>query len=191
MATSKTAICNLALTALGAQRITSLDQDLKEARTCKALFDECRDAVLAAHEWNCATARAELAADSTAPAFGYLYRYLMPSNPYCLKVRTIEGEDTYPWEVVGRYIETDNPAPLQITYTKQVTDPTEFDPLFRQALAARLAAEMAYILTADTKLESDMWAKYHLKLMEARTGDAKEGSVVTEETSSWITARND
>ena len=46
--TSVVGICNLALTKLGAARITSLTDDTKQARALNAIYEATRDAELAA-----------------------------------------------------------------------------------------------------------------------------------------------
>ena len=64
-ATSSLDIANLALVELGLEPIVSPNTlattTLKEARHANALYAMCRDEVLAAHPWNCASKRAQLA----------------------------------------------------------------------------------------------------------------------------------
>ena len=45
-------ISNRALTFLGAQPITSLEDDTKEARSCNRMIAQSRDSVLRSHAWN-------------------------------------------------------------------------------------------------------------------------------------------
>ena len=56
-------ICNEAMDLLGAATITALTENSKEARLCNRRFSTVRDATLRSHTWNCAIARADLAAD--------------------------------------------------------------------------------------------------------------------------------
>ena len=56
-------ICNEAMDLLGAATITALTENSKEARLCNRRFSTVRDATLRSHSWNCAIARADLAAD--------------------------------------------------------------------------------------------------------------------------------
>jgi hypothetical protein len=79
-------ICNEAMDLLGAATITSLTENSKEARLCNRKFELTRDAVLRAHPWNAAIARAELAANSVGPAFGFTHQFQLPADPYCLRV---------------------------------------------------------------------------------------------------------
>ena len=79
-------ICNEAMDLLGAATITSLTENSKEARLCNRRFETVRDAVLRAHPWNAAIARADLAQDSATPAFGFSFQYTLANDPYCLRV---------------------------------------------------------------------------------------------------------
>ena len=65
--TTFVSISNRALTFLGAQPITSLEDDTKEARACNRMFEQSRNQVLRGHAWNFAIKRASLAANTTAP----------------------------------------------------------------------------------------------------------------------------
>ncbi len=79
-------ICNEAMDLLGAATITALTENSKEARLCNRRFSTVRDATLRSHSWNCAIARADLAADSTAPSFGFANQFPLPTDPFCLRV---------------------------------------------------------------------------------------------------------
>ena len=68
-------ICNGALNQLGATTILSLTEDSKNARLCNSRYTQVRDAVFRSHPWNCLQKRVELAADTTAPAWGFSYAY--------------------------------------------------------------------------------------------------------------------
>ena len=64
---SKVEIGNLALTKLGAARITSFADDSKQARALSAIFDPMRDAELTLHPWSFAILRASLPARRRRP----------------------------------------------------------------------------------------------------------------------------
>jgi len=183
-------ICNNALIALGAETIMALTENSKAARLCNARFASARDAVLRAHPWNCAMARTSLAQESSSPAFGYSYRYQLPGD--CLRVIQAYGADKEPiddWQVEGRSLLCDE-ATVYIKYIKRVTDPNQLDSLCREAISARLAAEIAYALTQSRTAEKNMWEIYNgLKLTEARAIDAQEGTPVDESEDSWLTVR--
>ena len=80
MATSSTEICNLALSWLAGNRISSLDDDSIEARLCKANYTLSRRAVLEEAEWTFAVKRAQLPSLAEPPLFGFAFQFLLPPD---------------------------------------------------------------------------------------------------------------
>lgn len=190
MAESETAIVNRALDLLGADAITSLDDDVKSARVMKRAYAPVRDAVLRAYPWNCAMTRAALAADAAAPAWGYAYRYAWPSD--CLRLWQVLGEvegTATPYKIEGRYILTDDAAPLYVIYLKQLTDTAQFDPLLAEAISGRLAAECAYTFTGSSAAQDTAWKFYRDKIQEAWETDAQEGTPDEFTANQWLESR--
>lgn len=185
---SEVAICNLALQEIGrGMMITALDENTQAARACRLRYPYARDAVLRGYDWNFATARAELAANTTAPAFEFAHAYDLPTD--CLRVRAVFDGEADDWKVEGRQIITDLGDPIQIKYTVRVTDPAQFDPLFVAALAARVAADVAISLSESTAKAQGLWQLYIGKLQEAWKNDAQEGQPDALPAGSWLGAR--
>lgn len=185
---SETGIVNLAIGRLGSTgRITSLDDTTANAVRAKAVWQYIRDEVLEDFPWKFAKTRAALAKDSTDPAFGFDCRYVLPYD--CLKVlSTSEDQPDNPlvYEIESGYLLTDydnSSQDLYILYTKRVTDTTKYSPSFVNALAYRLAAELAMAITNDKTIAQSMQALYQNALLSAQGTDAQEGSV--EEIQSW------
>lgn len=206
---SETQICNLALTRIGHTQITSLSEGTKASSLCTLHYPICRDSVLRAHPWNFAIRRATLGLSAITPNHEFTYQHALPEDPYCLKViRTsweadgISGTAFYgfpgqmgyanamiPYRIEGRYLLCDEDT-VKIEYIARVTDVTQFDDLFIDVLAQRLAAEISVAFTDTQTMAKAMWEIYQQKLSEARTSDAQEGTprdVV--DLSSWIVAR--
>lgn len=177
-AISEVSIASSALRRIGDDPITSLSDDSERARLMNALYETTRDAVLRAHRWNCATARASLPALATAPAWEYERQFALPNNPYCLRVLTTEAYDVdkTPFVIEGRNILTDAAAPLKIKFIARVTDPTQYDALLVEALIARLAAEAAYAITGSKSAAETQFQLYQLKVREAMAYDGLEGT---------------
>lgn len=185
---SEVAICNLALAGIGrGAQITSLDEASTAARLCKARYPYARDAVLRAYDWNFAARRAELANNATAPAFEYAYAYDLPAD--CLLVREVFEGEAQKWVVENRQILTDMGAPIYIRYTTNASAPAFFDPLFFEALAARIAADVAMPLSESAGRAEGLYRVYMEKLSEARRRDAQEGQPESMPQGSWLDAR--
>jgi hypothetical protein len=185
-------IANRALRRCGNTRIQSLDDKVEAARAVKDVYEEARDDVLAAHPWNCNKADTHLAADADAPDSGFTYAYTVPTDPYCLKVWSLDydhhGEAE--WEVKGRKIHTDEAAPLYIHYGKRITDPEEFPPFIVKAIAEAIAARIAFRLTNSTSREEKCEEYAEKALRDARSADAQEGKAKEDLDSDWLDSRN-
>lgn len=170
---SEVSICNLALQDVGRGLIiTSLDEHSHAARVCRLRYPFARDACLRAYDWNFAKGRASLATRLGVPSFGYMFAYQLPAD--CLFVRGIETCADEQWEVEGRKLVTNVHAPLLTQYTRRVVDPSYFDCLFAEALALRMASEIAISLTENVSKAQALWQIYQLKMGEARRRDAQE-----------------
>ena len=183
---SKVSVANDALIRVGADTIISLTENTEQARVVNQVFDDCYDAALQAHDWNFATERAILSQQATGPLFGYTYRYLLPTNPYCLKVLALEGD--YEYKVEGRYLLTDTDS-AEITYISRVSDLNKLTPLFRQALSLYIASQVCYTLTGSATLKASLIQEWKDFFKAGRFEDAKEGTPEEFEPGSWKTIR--
>lgn len=180
-------IVNSGLIKVGADPITSLADDSVEARAANSQYEKLRDEVLRAHPWNFAIARSRLARLAEAPPFGFSFQYQLPVDS--LRVLTMnEGRSRF--EIEGRRLLTDEES-ADIVFVRRVTDPNEFDAMFREALAYRIAADLAYPLANSTTLSSAMMQLYRDALALARSVDGQEsGAQRVLEASAWIEARS-
>ncbi len=170
-------ICNLAMTVLGADRITSISDNNENARRLSAIYDECLKDVLRAHPWNFAITRVALAVLVSTPVFGFDYEYQLPSD--CLRV--IEVTDgTSPivdFKVEGRKLLL-NYDSVYIKYIAYITDTTQFTSQFVFVLASRLAAELAYAITNNKATAELMTQVYMDRLQKCKETDAQESDSV-------------
>jgi hypothetical protein len=175
---TEVSICSNALRKLGDDPITSLTDDTERARLCNALYEPARDACLRLHPWNFAITRATLSQLSSTPNYEYSYQYALPTDPYCLRVLSMEYED-YIFRIEnsateGRVLLTDE-STAKILYVGKITDTAKFDSLFVDLLTAKLAAELAYPITNSVNLQTQMEKIYRDKLSETRSVDGQEG----------------
>jgi len=191
-------ICNLALQRLGARSIASLAEDTTAGRECNRVYEHARDTEIRAHQWSFARTRVSLAADSTAPIFGYTTAYTLPSDfVRLLPVRNV-GSNTsitggidsdIDWQIEGRQILTNDTGALQIVYLKKVTDPNEFDELFNDLLVSRIAMDIAEKVTQSNTKKQAAENRYIAAQKEAKKVNAFERPPQDAPADSWVTAR--
>jgi len=185
---SQTEIFNLALIEIGSDIVISPGENIEPARLLAVRWPSILDATLRAHPWNFALTRASLAKDSAAPTFGFTNAFTLPSDPYCLRVWQLSDRRTK-FKVEGRKVKTDAEAPLEMIYISRVVDTTLFDPLFVEALAARLGSAVAFRLAPDPSIQKSAWNSYKEKLAEAREIDGQEGMPDDYDDSDYLSAR--
>jgi len=178
---SEVSICNQALSWLGANEITSLDDPSKEAEYCRNNYEFLRDAVLEDYDWSFAMARAS---STVADLDEWEQKYTHPIPLEWIGVwgvyKDISSQDPRDWVkctgwvVEGGDVLADEPT-VYMHGTKRVTDTGKFTNLFVQALATRMAADLAIPLTENRQLQSDMWSIYSQKLVNAAMRDGKQG----------------
>lgn len=163
-------ICNSALQTVGAKRIVSLGDNSVNARACNNVYESLRDLELSAHPWNFAIKRASLPAASPAPATGGRQNsfplpadFLLLLDPYPeLLMNTLD------WQIEGQAISSNDTGPLAIRYVAQVTDPNLMVPLFREALANRIALKICEELTQSNVKHDQIEKDYVTFIREAR-----------------------
>lgn len=187
---SKVEIANRALQALGASRIQNITDDNVNARAINTAYDSVRRALLRSHSWNFAVERASIAADATGPAFGKDNYFTLPSDfLYLLDPDEDENFNDRDWQIEGRKIATDYDAPLEIRYVKDVEDPNLMDPLFREALSAKLALELCEELTQSNSKKVDTMEMFKMAMATAKRQNAFERVGQKPMTDTWESVR--
>lgn len=171
MSHSEVSICNDALAKLGASSILSLADPTKNARLCNSTYATQRNAVLRLHNWAFAMKRATLAQKTTTPVFGFANEFGLPSD--CIRVFQAE-ESSIIFKIEGNLLLTDEGS-IKILYISRVEDPEQFNALFVDVLATRIARELALPIADSRSLMGDMDTLYKRKLAEAKNVDGMEG----------------
>ena len=173
-------IWNLALSHLGRDaNVSSPTESSAEAAYCRQFYATARDQLLAMHAWNFATKRVALALldnDVDSWAFSYARPADMLEPVALLLPGSTDDTDAqdYVQELNGedaRVIRT-NVEDAVLKYTKLVTDPTRFTPLFAMALSFLLAYYMAGPLTHDEKKQASLFKMAMSLLGKASSNDA-------------------
>ena len=171
MSDSAVSICNRALQRLSASRITALDQNHPNARSCSLAYDPLRRRLLRTYAWGFAKARASLAADVDQTEWGTLNRYELPND----FIRLIRPSDVRTdWEIEGRFIVTADSGALDIRYIFDEDNPENFDPLYVEALSCLIAYEICEDVTGSTSKKQSLAADLKQIIGEARQMNAFE-----------------
>ena len=152
----------------------SLTDSSEAARLCNLHYEAGRDFVLRLHPWNFAIRRSSLAQNAEAPAFGYAFSFRLPTDPYCLRVLTINSTTSPPdWKVEGRDLLADEGA-VDLVYVARIVDVTTYDAAFVQAFAHYLAWKLAKPLTGSRTESESKREEFFQILRTARGVDGME-----------------
>ena len=180
---TNTDICNIALSYLAKNRITSLDDNTEEAKQCKIHYDHCRRQILRAYTWGFAKKVEELALlDATIPGWDFVYAY--PQK--CIAVRLIFDEATAARKEsekaeFDKAIIKDNTRALLTNvenawceFTYDATNADMFSEEFAEALSRLLASAMALQLTGNANIQATQYQLYQVALRAGTTAAANE-----------------
>ena len=179
----KTGIANLALSNLGEARIQNLTDNNSRARACNARLDDVITTVLRMHIWNSALQRSELTSIGT-PLFGWNYTFQLPAD----YIRVVEVSPISRFIVEKKNI-LSNEKTLKLLYVGVPTDINNLDSLLMEAIAMKLALEIAETLTSKQGLKQEMMQKYVIALQEARAANSHDKTPEHRERSSFLDAK--
>ena len=181
-------VCNVALGAVGAPLINSIDDANTGARLCKANFPLVRDATLEERPWSFAVQRKRYTRENAVPAFGYSYQY-----PYGTEVvHVVEAFVVEPGDldyvVENRRILCDEADGINARVVVRVDDLSLWSPTFTAAVSFRLGALLAVPLVDNRTLQADLWTLYAKQLSLSGTLDGMQGRAEIRRGPSSLTA---
>ena len=179
-------ICNLALTRIGGNQIKiihDLNDSGEEARVCARLYPHLLSNMLRRHPFGFALVEKPLALLAIHPDKKLAYEYAYPTDCLQLWQVGVEGHmDDYRlpdyvvgYGVAGRVIGCALERAVA-RYSVDVNDPNRFDPLFADALAWALAAELAIALQNDKQNFQLLTERAMVATALAMGSDANEAS---------------
>lgn len=193
MPLTETAICNMALGKIGSKLLDNLDDDTSvEAIKCRLFYDQTRDSLLRSHYWRFASDRAELeAADD--PDFEWDNAFDLPDD--FLRMKSIYDDaliknTRHSYALEGSLLLT-NESAVSIRYIKQVTDVTEFDPLFVEVLVLQLALKLVATLAGGAPKLQDVIQRELARIMPSvRALDRQETNTLGRaDQDTWVDVR--
>lgn len=116
-----------------------------------SLFDQTRNELLADFDWQFARTQLTIAADPTAPTFGYAKRYLLPTTTLkVLRVNGVDEDENFgQWEIVGSYLHTNYTPTVNVELTSIVSDASKFPPVFVNMLTVTLAMKLSQLMESQ------------------------------------------
>lgn len=188
-ALSQVRVANLALQKLGATEIVAMDEDTRERRAITRCYTMLRDRELRAHSWNFSIKRAVLAPSSVAPAFEFAKAFPLPSD--CL--RPLPPARDVDWTIEyhngSKHVLTNEGTVIYLRYVSRVTDETQFDPLFADMLACKIAWHCCEEITQSNQKKADIEREYDKARADAKRINAFEQATPQEPEPPWLTAR--
>ena len=199
MAQSEADICNIALLRVGHKTlIDDLEESNQAARACKVLFTEARDSLLATAPWAFATQRADLAVVEDAERTGWEYAYALPAD--CITpiniypgTRNPSADVQVPFKLEysatsGQLLLTDM-EDAELLYVARVEEIPLYPPLFVEALAWKLASDLALVLPVKPQVGLAMQQGFERALTRAAAVEFRKGLEDQPPQASYIRAR--
>ena len=167
-------ICNIALSYVGATPIADLSETSTEAQWCNTNYEPLKLAVLAERTWSFA----ETVTEVTSPTPGTTgFLYAIPANTVRVYrcYDQINPKRQARWQRQGSSILTDYDGSLWMVRTDGATLEADFPPMFVQALAGRLAMDMAIPIARSQSMLGGLVTMYEQKISAAAAADGSEG----------------
>ncbi|WP_180139557.1 hypothetical protein [Acinetobacter sp. YH12043] len=166
--TTKTDIANQSLLMIGADSITSFEENTITARRMRTVYDSSRKALLRLHPFQCATKRIKLNPISTQPEFGYAYQFQLPDD--LIRIITANTEDYV--------VETDrllsNSDQLNLVYVFDNKNEESYDSLFIECLVLYLAYKITKATTGSQGTSDSYYMQCQELLKQAKATQAQE-----------------
>ena len=193
---TQTGLINRALVRIGKQRIVSFEEQSASAQAVRDIWNDVRQSAIRSHPWNFAIRRTSLSPVDGTPPFGWDYRFRKPAaqNDHQGWLRTLgvweDAGETVPadWDAEGPYILA-NVDLLYLRFVADITNVSNWDPLFAEALMLKLASELAVALANSNQMHDTYYAAAEKAFARARAVDGMDGKPIDLPMGTWETAR--
>lgn len=160
-------IVNSALGRLGCERIASLEDNNKRAKLANDFLLNSRNEALELAAWDFALIRESLSSSGT-PAFEYTHQFDKPDE----LIWIVEEYNEEVYKVEGEFILA-NTDTLQIKYVAEFDEDIKRSASFDKAWYLTLAANLAYSLTQNSNLKSELLAEAEFVAARAASNNSK------------------
>lgn len=177
MSASAVSICSNALIDVGAQTISSFDEEGDRVTIVANRWESVRDAVLRSHPWNCAVKRVILAPDVDTPAFDFAYQFALPGD-WLRTLSVGERGEEVDFKVESGKILCDA-ASLYLRYIWRNDNPATWDAMLIEAMTKAMAAAIAYPITQSAALAQKKEEELAMFMRQARAVDGQDDPAET------------
>jgi len=188
-ASSSLDIANRALILVGANTISSFDEDSEEGRVSNSMYEDMIRTLLISSRWRFATKQAQLNLLTATPQGRYTRKYQLPSDYLMLHAITVNDlvieYNVYEDEV---YADTSEADVLIADYTFRTAE-TNFPSYFIMLAEYRLATILATALSRDEQMASLFDVQTTRLAQQAKTLDSQQQTTRKLVTSRFITDR--
>jgi hypothetical protein len=189
MSISKTGLINKALTLVGANPITNIDDDTNNARVANRVYEISLKSILSECKWNFATTRKLLSSVDTDLAWydsGETYIYQKPAD--CIRIFGT-NDDGATWREEGDYIISDTTG-LGIRYVYYLDEPNKYPSSFAEAFIDKLCSDICYMIVNSAQLAGTFFEKYQkVSLPKAMAENAQIGKQQYLKDDAWELAK--
>ena len=192
---AKIEIINRALLKLGEAPISSLS-DATFGRSYEIIYDDMKKLLLASYPWRFAVKKMHISRD--AKKYDGYYVYRLPEDfLLLLKVTQEETCDSSAlshavssdYEIFGKSILCASANGIVIEYVSSIDEKENFPSLFREALAAKIAAELAMRLKQSVNLKQVFDTEFYNFIRQAELNNEIEKNAEILPDNSWVNVR--
>ena len=182
-------ICSVALVKIGANEITSFDDETFEADVARRLYEVTLRGLIASHPWHFSMAEADLQPIEEPAIDGFSFVFALPAD--LLRIISAGGSSRargLDYRLTGGRLHT-NSSRVVLRYQRQ-PETAVFPAFFVQALITRLAAEFCLPLTEGTSRADALYKLAAAEHKVARLIDSQQAIPRAVEDFTLIAARN-
>ena len=192
---SKIEIINRALLKLGEPPISSLN-DAAFGQSYGMIYDDVKNLLLSAYPWRFAVVSKKL--PRSVENYGSRAMYRLPAD--CMLLLKVFGAETsdlsdfrmhalQSYEIADNSIVTMAADGIDIEYVKKTDDDAFFPPLFREAMAAKIAAELAMRLNHSVSIKQVFDNEFYNLIRQAEMNNEIVKTVELLPDNSWVKIR--
>ena len=183
---SKIEIINRALLKLGEPPVSSVN-DTAFGKSYEMIYEDMKNLLLSSYPWRFAVDLRRVS--RCDEKYGERYKYPLPSDCALLLGVFIEGGINLNYDLADNCIVCSYADGIDMEYVKIIDDDTYFPFVFREALVAKIAAELAMRLKQNAGLKQLYDNEFYNFIRQAELNNEISKSVENLPDNSWIRIR--